>query len=81
MLTDLKAAIQAVQKAEKRGVTRTRGLVEGVRRFAAIDKEHREGSITLACEKGHVGIEGNERANEQTKLAAEGRDGAEVTEG
>ena len=81
LLTDSRAAIQAVQKAGKRGVARTRGLVEVVRRLAAIDEEHGGGSAILGWVKAHVGISGNERADEQAKLATEGRDGTAVTEG
>ena len=81
LLTDSRAAIQAVQKAGKRWVARTRGLAEVVRRLAAIDKEHSGGSATLGWVKAHVGIAGNERADELAKLAAEGRNGMAVTEG
>ena len=81
LLTDSRAAIQTVRKARKRGVARTRGLAEVVRRLAEIDEEHGGGSAVLAWVKAHVGISGNERANGQAKLAAEGRDGTTVTEG
>ena len=72
LLTDSRTAIQAVQRAKRKGIARTRGLGEVVRRFVAIDKEHREGSATLLWVKAHVGISGNERVDEQAKLAAEG---------
>ena len=81
LLTDSKAAIQAVQKAERRGIDRTRGSAEVVRRLAAINDLHGEGSTTLAWVKAHVGIAGNDRADVQVKLAVEGRDGVAVTEG
>ena len=81
LLTDSRVAIQAVQKAGRMGVARTRGLAKVVSRLAAIDEEYGEGSAILGWVKAHVGISGNERADWQAKLAAEGRDGAAVTEG
>ena len=81
LLTDSRAAIQAVQKAGKRGIARTRGLVEVVRRLAVIDEEHGGGSAILEWVKAHVGISGNERGDGQAKRAAEGRGGTAVTEG
>ena len=81
LLTDSRAAIQAVQKAGKRGVARTRGLAEVVRRLDAIDEEQGGGSAVLGWVKAHVGISGNERADGQAKLAAGGRGGTAVMEG
>ena len=81
LLTDSRAAIQAVQKAGRRGVARTRGLAEVVRRLAAIDEENGGGSAILGWVKAHIGISGNEREDGQVKLAAGGRGGMAVTEG
>ena len=47
LLTDYKAAIQAVQKAGRRGINRTRRLTEVVRRLAAIVEEDGGGSAVL----------------------------------
>ena len=59
-LTNSKMAIQVVQKVGKRGIDRTRGLVEVIKRLAAIEEVHGKGSVTLALVKPHVGIVGNE---------------------
>ena len=40
LVTDSGVAIQTVQKAGKKGIDRTRGLAEVVRRLAGKDKEH-----------------------------------------
>ena len=80
LLADSKAAIQAVQKAGRTGRARTRAL-------AAVGKEiHRrihdfgEDAVAIGWVKPHLGIEGNEKADEAAKLGASKDSGGEITE-
>ena len=63
ILSDSQAAIMAVQKAGKRGITRTRGLREVVSLISDCEKEFGAGAVSLAWAKAHVGIPGNERTD------------------
>ena len=62
ILTDSMAAIQAVKKAGRTGKARSRELVRVMREV------RRRGNVRFAWAKAHVGIPGNERADQLAKF-------------
>ena len=81
ILSDSKAAIQAVINAGRRGKARTRDLAHLGQQIPRRQDLYGLDNVAVGWVKAHVGIEGNERADEMAKMGAakEGRD--HVTEG
>ena len=81
ILSDSKAAIQAVINAGRRGKARTRDLAHLGQQLRRRQDLYGQDNVAVGWVKAHVGIEGNERADEMAKMGAakEGRD--HVTEG
>ena len=81
ILSDSKAAIQAVINAGRRGNARTRDLAHLGQQIRKRQDLCGQDSVAVGWVKAHVGIEGNERADEMGKMGAakEGRD--HVTKG
>ena len=83
ILSDSQAAIKAVVKAGKRGRARTAALKEAIKGIA--EKQQREGGnekvVMLAWIKAHIGIYGNERADQIAKEESVHQGGNKVTEG
>ena len=81
ILSDSKAAIQAVINAGRRGKARTRDLAHLGRQIRNRQDLYGQDNVAVGWVKAHVGIEGNERADEMAKMgvAKEGRNN--VTEG
>ena len=81
ILSDSKAAILAVINAGRRGKAQTRELVQLGNEIGNRQSLHGPDNVTVGWVKAHVGIEGNERADEMAKMGAakEGRN--HVTEG
>ena len=78
LLTDPKAAISAVKKAGKMGKARTADF----KRLLEVIKGRRDMTVTLGWVKSHIGIEGNERADNMVRAgAAKKSDVLQVTEG
>ena len=79
--SDSKAAIQAVINAGRRGKARTKDLVQLGNEIHNRQSLYGPDNVTVGWVKAHVGIEGNERADEMPNmgLAKEGRN--HVTEG
>ena len=81
ILSNSKAAIQAVINAGRRGNARTKDLVQLGKDIRNRQSLYGLDNVTVGWVKAHVGIEGNERADEMAKMGAtkEGRN--HVTEG
>ena len=81
ILSDSKAAIQAVINAGRGGKARTGDLVQLGKEIRNQQSLYGPDNVTVGWVKAHVGIEGNERADEMAKMGAakEGRN--RVTEG
>ena len=81
ILSDSKAAIQAIINAGRRGKARTRDQAHLVQQIRRRQDLYGQDNVAVGWVKAHVGIEGNERADEMAKMGAakEGRD--HVTEG
>ena len=83
ILLDSQAAIKAMVKAGKRGRARTAALKDAIKGIA--EKQQREGgnekAVILAWIKAHIGINGNERADQMAKEASVHQGGNKVTEG
>ena len=75
ILPDSKAAIQAVINAGRSGKARTRDLVQRGNEIRNRQSLYGPHNVTVGWVKAHVGIEGNERADELAKMGAakEGR--------
>ena len=76
ILSDSKAAIQAVINAGRRGKVRTRDLAHLGQQIRDRQDLYRQDNVAVGWVKAHVGIEGNERVDEMAKMCAatEGRD-------
>ena len=81
ILSDSKAAIQAVINAGRRGQARTRDLAHLGQQIRRRQDLYGQDNVAVGWVKAHVGIERNERVDEMAKMGAakEGRD--HVTEG
>ena len=81
ILSDSKAAIQAVINSGRRGKAQTRDLVQLGNYIRTRQDLYRPDNVTGGWVKAQVGIEGNERADEMAKMGAakEGRN--HVTKG
>ena len=75
ILSDSTAAIQVVINAGRRSETRTRDLVQLGNNIGCGQDLYGPDNATVGWVKAHVGIEGNERADEMAKIGAakEGR--------
>ena len=81
ILSDSKAAIQAFINAGRRGEAWTKDQVQLGNDICNGQDQYGSDNVTVGWVKAHVGIEGNERADEMAKKGAakEGRN--HVTEG
>ena len=81
ILSDSKAAIQAVINAGSRGKARTRDLVPLGNEICSRQSLYGPDNVAVGWVKAHVGINRNERADEMAKMGAakEGRN--HITEG
>ena len=81
ILSDSKEAIQAVINVGRRGKARTKDLAQLGKEIRNRQNLYGPDNVTVGWVKAHVGIEGNERADEMAKMGAakEGRN--YVTEG
>ena len=72
ILSDSQAAIKAIVKAGKRGRARTAAVKEVIEGIARKQQQERETEYTvmLAWTKAHIGIRGNERADQMAKEAS-----------
>ena len=76
ILSDSKAAIQAVINAGRRGKARTRDLAHLGQQIRYRQDLYGQNNVAVGWVKAHVGIAGNERADQMVKMRAakEGRD-------
>ena len=81
ILSDSKAAIQVVINAGRRGKARTRELVQLEGKIRDQRDLYGQDNVNIGWVKVHIGIEGDQRADEMAKMGAakEGRN--HVTEG
>ena len=83
ILSDSQATIKAIVKAGKRGRARTAALKEVIEGIARKQQQERETehTVILAWTKAHIGIRGNERADQMAKEASGYQGANKVTQG
>jgi len=78
---DSKVAIQATQKAGKTGRARTRALAALGTEIHTRNSLYGSNNVQIAWVKSHIGIPGNEEADEMARAGAAKDSGGEITEG
>ena len=81
LLSDSKAAIQAIRNAGVTGKGRTRVLARLGKEIKDREKTYGVDNTLIAWVKSHIGIKGNEEADEMAKLGSMKEKGGEITEG
>ena len=81
ILSDSKAAIQAVINAGQRGTERTRDLAHLRQQILNRQDLYGQDNVAVGWVKAHVGIEGKERADEMAKMCVVKEERDHVTEG